>query len=273
MALGVLLLIWGAISFHNLPVEAYPDVANNWVQVITQWPGRAAEEVEQQITIPIETQMNGIAHLTSLRSISIFGLSTVTLIFDDQSEDLINRQQALEKLSQVTLPANVNPVLGADYSPVGQIYFFTLKSNNPEYDLMQLKSIEDWVVEKQLKSVPNVVDVVSVHHYADALSLRQRLDGLKSGTSKPILVEEVGYSTFGVDEAQQASLLHDAINVAESDGAAGWLVWTAFDFSADTTCTPPNCPDPESGEHHFGLWHIDGSPKLAVATIKALTGY
>ena len=161
MALGVLLLIWGAISFHNLPVEAYPDVANNWVQVITQWPGRAAEEVEQQITIPIETQMNGIAHLTSLRSISIFGLSTVTLIFDDQSEDLINRQQALEKLSQVTLPANVNPVLGADYSPVGQIYFFTLKSNNPEYDLMQLKSIEDWVVEKQLKSVPNVVDVVS----------------------------------------------------------------------------------------------------------------
>src|SRR5262249_20462583 len=81
IALGLLLLIWGAISFHNLPVEAYPDVANNWVQVITQWPGRAAEEVEQQITIPIEIQMNGIPDLAHLRSVSIFGLSVVTVIF------------------------------------------------------------------------------------------------------------------------------------------------------------------------------------------------
>ena len=161
LAFGILLLLWGAVSFHNLPVEAYPDVANNWVQIITQWPGRAAEEVEQQITIPIETQTNGVAHLASMRSTSLFGLSAVTLIFDDDSENLVNRQQVLEKLSQVTLPNNVNPVLGPDYSPVGQIYFFTLKSTNPEYDLMQLKSIEDWVVEKQLKSVPNVVDVSS----------------------------------------------------------------------------------------------------------------
>jgi len=161
LAFGILLLLWGGISFHNLPVEAYPDVANNWVQIITQWPGRAAEEVEQQITIPIETQTNGVAHLASMRSTSLFGLSAVTLIFDDDSENLVNRQQVLEKLSQVTLPTNVNPVLGPDYSPVGQIYFFTLKSTNPEYDLMQLKSIEDWVVEKQLKSVPNVVDVSS----------------------------------------------------------------------------------------------------------------
>jgi len=161
LAVGLFLLVWGAIAFHNLPIEAYPDVANNWVVVIAQWPGRAAEEVEQQITIPIETQMNGIAHLSSMRSTTLFGLSAVTLIFDDDSVNLVNRQQTLEKLAQVTLPANVNPVLGADYSPVGQIYFFTLQSTNPEYDLMQLKSIEDWVVEKQLKSVPNVVDVSS----------------------------------------------------------------------------------------------------------------
>src|ERR1700730_875862 len=83
LALAMLLLVWGAISFHNLPVEAYPDVANNYVQIITQWPGRAAEEVEQQVTIPIEIQVNGIPHLEHLRSASLFGLSSVMLIFDD----------------------------------------------------------------------------------------------------------------------------------------------------------------------------------------------
>ncbi len=161
LCVGVLLLVWGAFSFHTLPVEAYPDVANNWVQVITQWPGRAAEEVEQQVTVPIEVQMNGIARLTSLRSTSVFGLSTVTMIFDDDSNDLSNRQQVLERLSQVNLPPNINPQLGPDYSPVGQIYWYTLSSVNPKYDLMQLKSLQDWVLEKEFKSVPGVVDVSS----------------------------------------------------------------------------------------------------------------
>src|ERR1700685_2193651 len=86
LAVALLLLIWGGISFHNLPVEAYPDVANNYVQIITQWPGRAAEEVEQQVTIPIEVQINGVPHLQHLRSASLFGLSSVMLIFDDDSE-------------------------------------------------------------------------------------------------------------------------------------------------------------------------------------------
>src|SRR5258708_7119292 len=92
LAFGLLLLAWGYISFRNLPVEAYPDVANNYVNVIAQWPGRAAEEVEQQVTIPIEIQMNGVKHLVSLRSVSLFGLSSVTMIFDDESDDLQNRQ-------------------------------------------------------------------------------------------------------------------------------------------------------------------------------------
>src|SRR3981081_1966484 len=104
IAAAVLLLVWGAISFHNLPVEAYPDVANNYVQIITQWPGRAAEEVEQQVTIPIEIQMNGIPHLEHLRSVSLFGLSSVMLIFDDQSVNDWNRQKALERLSAATFP-------------------------------------------------------------------------------------------------------------------------------------------------------------------------
>jgi cobalt-zinc-cadmium resistance protein CzcA len=161
LGIGVLLLIWGMVSFHNLPVEAYPDVADTWVQIITQWPGHAAEEVEQQVTVPIEIQMNGIAHLTHLRSFSLFGLSAVVLVFDDEADDLLSREQALEKLSMVSLPSGVSPQLGPDYSPVGQIYWYTLESTNPKYDLMGLKSLEDWVLEKQLKSVPNVVDVSS----------------------------------------------------------------------------------------------------------------
>jgi heavy metal efflux system protein len=161
LIMALLLLIWGAISFHNLPVEAYPDVANNYVQIITQWPGRAAEEVEQQVTIPIEIQMNGLPHLAHLRSTSLFGLSSLMLIFDDDSSNDWNRQKVLERLSLVTLPANLQPQMGTDYSPVGQIYWYTLKSTNPKYDLMELKALEDWVLEKQFKSVPNVVDVSS----------------------------------------------------------------------------------------------------------------
>ena len=161
LALTILLLVWGVVSFHNLPVEAYPDVANNYVTVITQWPGRAAEEVEQQATIPIETQVNGLPHLEHLRSVSLFGLSSVTMIFDDSSQNDWNRQKVLERLEPLTLPSNLQPAIGPDYSPVGQIYWYTLRSTNPQVDLMQLKSIEDWVLEKQFKSIPNVVDVVS----------------------------------------------------------------------------------------------------------------
>lgn len=160
-AAAVLLLVWGAISFHNLPVEAYPDVANNYVQVITQWPGRAAEEVEQQVTIPLEIVMNGIPHLDHLRSTSLFGLSSLMLIFDDESSNDWNRQKVLERLSQVNLPGGLQPQIGSDFSPVGQIYWYTLTNTNPKYDLMDLKSVEDWTLEKQFKSVPNVVDVVS----------------------------------------------------------------------------------------------------------------
>src|SRR5262249_793286 len=159
LAIATLLFIWGVISFRNLPVEAYPDVANNYVQVITQWPGISAEQVEQQITIPLEIAMNGIPHLEHLRSTSLFGLSSLMLIFDDDSENDWNREKVLERLSQVTLPPGLTPQIGTDFSPVGQIYFFTLHSTNPEYDVMDLKSLQDWVLEKQFKSVPNVVDV------------------------------------------------------------------------------------------------------------------
>ncbi len=163
LVLGFALLLFagGIVAFRDLPIEAYPDVADNYVEVITQWPGISAEQIEQQVTIPLEIVMNGIPHVVHLRSFSLFGLSDIKLIFDDQSDNDWNRERVLERLSQVTLPPNVVPQMGTDWSPVGQIYFFTLHSTNPAYDPMELKSIEDWVVEKSFKSVPNIVDVAS----------------------------------------------------------------------------------------------------------------
>src|SRR6204780_3867139 len=161
VAFAVLMFIWGGIAFHQLPGEAYPDVANNYVEVITQWPGISAEQIEQQVTIPLEIVMNGIPHLTALRSFSLFGLSDLKMTFDDEQQNNWNREKVLERLAQVTLPNGVQPQMGTDWSPVGQIYFFTLRSTNPRYDVMELKSLEDWVVEKSFKSVPNVVDVAS----------------------------------------------------------------------------------------------------------------
>ncbi len=158
---AILLFGWGAISFHNLPVEAYPDVANNYVTVITQWPGRAAEEVEQQVTVPLEIAVAGIPHMAHLRSTSLAGLSSVTMIFDDDSANEWNREKVLERLTQVRLPAGLQPQIGTDWSPVGQIYWYTLKSTDPQYGTMELKSIQDWQLEKQFRSVPGVVDVSS----------------------------------------------------------------------------------------------------------------
>jgi cobalt-zinc-cadmium resistance protein CzcA len=161
LAAMLLLFVWGAISFRQLPVEAYPDVADNYVEIVTQWPGISAEQMEQQVTIPLEIVMNGIPHLTHLRSFSLFGLADLKLIFDDEEDNAWNRERVLERLSQVTLPPSVSPQMQTDWSPAGQIYFFTLHSTNPAYDVMELKSLEDWVVEKHFKAVPNIVDVAS----------------------------------------------------------------------------------------------------------------
>ncbi|MDR2018447.1 MAG: CusA/CzcA family heavy metal efflux RND transporter [Syntrophobacterales bacterium] len=159
LAFALLLFVTGIFAFKRLPVEAYPDVANNYAWVITQWPGRAAEEVEQQITVPIENAMNGIPHITHLRSVSVAGLSVVILVFDDDSDNVWNRQRVLERISIANLSPSLQPEIGPDFSPVGQIYFYTLRSTNPSYDAMELKSLQDWVLVKQFKTVPNVVDV------------------------------------------------------------------------------------------------------------------
>jgi cobalt-zinc-cadmium resistance protein CzcA len=159
LAIGLLLLGWGAVSFHNMPVEVYPDIADNYVTIISQWAGRSAEEMEQQVSVPVEIQMFGIPHLATVRSESIFGLSLVTLVFDDQSENEWNRQKVLERLTQVNMPSGVVPQIGTDWSLTGQIYWYTIRSTNPAYDLMNLRSIEDWTLYKEFRKVPNVVDV------------------------------------------------------------------------------------------------------------------
>ena len=161
LAFALILFASGIVAFRDLPIEAYPDVADNYVEIITQWPGISAEQIEQQVTIPLEVAMNGVPHVAHLRSFSLFGLSDLKMIFDDEEENAWNRERVLERLSQVPLPPGVSPQMGTDWSPVGQIYFFTLHSTNPAYDPMELKSLEDWVVEKSFKSVPNIVDVSS----------------------------------------------------------------------------------------------------------------
>ena len=166
LAFAALLLAAGVVAFKMLPIEAYPDVADNYVEIVTQWPGISAEQMEQQITVPLEIVMNGMPHVTALRSFSLFGLSDIKLIFDDVEDNAWDRERALERLTQVSLPpaavaAGVSPQMQTDWSPAGQIFFFTLHSTNPGIDVMELKSIEDWTVEKTFKQAENIVDVAS----------------------------------------------------------------------------------------------------------------
>jgi cobalt-zinc-cadmium resistance protein CzcA len=154
----LLLAVVGIRSFQALHVEAFPDVEDIKVQVISLWPGHAAEELERSVTLPIERQMNGTPNLTSLRSVSMFGLSVVTLVFEDGITDYFARQQALERLTAVTLPAAVNSGLASMSNATGEIFRYTMRGRRP---LTELKELEDWVVEPAFRTVPGIADVVS----------------------------------------------------------------------------------------------------------------
>ncbi|HWW01282.1 MAG TPA: CusA/CzcA family heavy metal efflux RND transporter [Candidatus Acidoferrum sp.] len=159
VAILVLFILAGVNSFQRLPVEAFPDVSNMSVQVITLFPGHAAEEVERLVTIPIENQMNSVPKLAALRSISLFGLSQVTLVFEDGAEPDYVRNQVFQYLSSVTLPAGAQASLSPNATPIGEIYRYTLKAPRG-YSAVELKALEDWVVERKMRTVPGVVDVV-----------------------------------------------------------------------------------------------------------------
>jgi len=159
LALTALFTIAGINAFQKLPVEAYPDVTNVSVQVITLFPGHAAEEVERLVTIPIENQMNGIPKRTSIRSISLFGLSQVTITFEDDANVDYVRNQAAQYLAAVTLPTGAQAGLSPNATPIGEIYRYALAAPKGFPDV-ELKALQDWVVERQFRTVPGVVDVV-----------------------------------------------------------------------------------------------------------------
>ncbi len=149
----------GAVAFWHLPIEAFPELADPQVQVITLFPGHAAEEVERQVTLPVEQQMNGLPGLTRMHSFSLFGLSFVVLTFDDGTDLYFARQQVTERLAQVDVPDGIKPTLGPLSTPTGEIFRYTLTGEG--YSPMQLRELQDWVMERHLKQVPGVADVVS----------------------------------------------------------------------------------------------------------------
>ena len=158
--LGTLLIaVSGIVAFEKLPVQAFPDVQNVFVQVVTAYPGQAPEEVEKLVTLPIERVMNGLPYLVSLRSVSIFGLSVVTLTFDDDAEDYFSRQQVLERLQNAAIPPSVEPQLGPLSTGVGEIYRYVI--NAKHLPLIEQRAIQDWIIEPRLRTVQGVADVVA----------------------------------------------------------------------------------------------------------------
>jgi cobalt-zinc-cadmium resistance protein CzcA len=156
LMLVLFLTIWGVISFQNMPVDAYPDLSPPMVEIITQWPGHAAEEMERLVTLPLEVEMNGVPELVVMRSITLYGLSDIRLTFKDDTDNYFARQNVFQRLSDATLPQGVSPTLAPLFSPSGLVYRYVLES--PDRTPQELKTIEDWVVERAYRSVPGVAD-------------------------------------------------------------------------------------------------------------------
>jgi cobalt-zinc-cadmium resistance protein CzcA len=157
--LTAVMIVSGVVAFMNTPIETFPDVTNTNVIIITQWPGRSSEEIERFVSIPLETEMNSVTHKASMRSISLFGLSVLTLIFEDGVQDFNARVEVANHLPNVDLPDGANAEVEPPYGPTGEIFRYTLRSQTK--DVTELKTIQDWVIIKRLKSVPGIADVVS----------------------------------------------------------------------------------------------------------------
>ena len=160
LLLTVALVGAGLWSLARLPVDAYPDISPPMVEIVTQWPGHAAEEVERLITVPVENGMSGLPKLKVVRSVSLYGLSDVRLTFEDGTDNYFARQQAFQRISDITVPAGVTPGMTALTSPSGLVYRYVLES--PDRSAMELKILQDWVLDKQYRSVPGVADLSSL---------------------------------------------------------------------------------------------------------------
>src|SRR5579862_3143192 len=156
LMLTAMMVVIGVVAFHRMPVDAYPDLSPPMVEIITQWPGHASEEVERLITVPTEREMNGLPRLITSRSISLYGLSDVTLTFQNGTDDYFARQQVFNRVGELTLPGGVTPSLAPLSAPSGLIYRYVLQS--PDRSPMELKTFEDWTIEPQYRSVAGVAD-------------------------------------------------------------------------------------------------------------------
>ena len=154
-----ILVISGFVAFKNMPIEAFPDVTNTQIIIVTEWNGRSAEEIERFVTTPIEISMNSVQKKTSVRSITMFGLSVIKIIFEDGVDDFFARQQVNNLLRNVSLPQEVSPDVQPPYGPTGEVFRYTLKS--PNRDSRDLLTIQNWVIDRQLRSVPGVADLVA----------------------------------------------------------------------------------------------------------------
>jgi heavy metal efflux system protein len=155
---GILIVV-GIFSYLNTPIEAFPDVTNTQIIIVTEWSGRSAEEVERFVTVPIEISMNSVQRKTNVRSITMFGLSIIKIIFEDGVEDFFARQQVNNQLRTVSLPNGVEPDVQPPYGPTGEIYRYVLRS--PKNDTRELLTLQNWVIDRQLRSVSGVADVVA----------------------------------------------------------------------------------------------------------------
>ena len=150
LALSGFVFVWGVITFLQMPIEAFPDVTNTEIDIITQWQGKSAEEVEKLVTIPIELALNPVQNKTSLRSSTIFGLSYVRVIFEDNVKDAQARQQVFNLLTNATLPPGIQPAVQPPIGPTGEIYRYSLRSSIR--DVRELKTIQDWVIDRRLRA-------------------------------------------------------------------------------------------------------------------------
>ena len=184
------LAIWGVVSFNNLPIDAYPDLSPPRVQIVTQWPGHAAEEIERLITIPLEVEMNGIPKLDALRSISLYGLSSVTMNFQYDTDAYFARQQAFERLADAAMPSGVTPGMSPLFSPSGLIYRYVLQS--PDRSAQELKILQDWVLERRYRAVQGVADDSSLGGETMQYQVQIDPNRLASyGVSVPQIVQQI----------------------------------------------------------------------------------
>jgi len=152
----VLIIIAGAISFQRMPVDAYPDLSPPMVELITQWPGHAAEEVERLTTLPLELAMNGTPNLVVMRSISLYGLSDIRMTFEEGTDPYFARNVVFQRIADASLPTGITPSMSPLFSPSGLVYRYVLES--PDRSAQELHTFEDWVVERAYRSVPGVAD-------------------------------------------------------------------------------------------------------------------